>query len=167
MKACPVCGEWNEESNAYCCKCGAPLKAPYSAGAQENLTICAVQKNVENQVTINIQPIAVQGISFSVPTEFEGQFKVGENVQMTATVYPENATYKDITWSSSNSEIVSVNEKGLLTALASGSAVISAIASDGYESTIEVNVTSPLIPTILVGMATIIMIIIMLSFYIL
>ena len=114
------------------------------------VTITAVQKDAQDTVTIDIQPIEVESIAFSAPTEFEGQFGTGDTVQMTATVYPEDATYKTITWSSSNPEVATVDETGLVTAVSTGTAIISAVSGDGYEATIEVHVPSLLIPGILV-----------------
>lgn len=59
---------------------------------------------------------------------------VGETETLTANVLPANATSKSVTWSSSNSDIVSVNAvTGEVTAVAYGSATITATAMDGSE----------------------------------
>ena len=55
------------------------------------------------------------------------ELKVGESVQLTATVQPSNATSKTITWSTSNSSVASI-ANGLLTAIGEGSATITASA---------------------------------------
>ena len=55
----------------------------------------------------------------------------GEEVQLTATVYPENATEKQVTWVSSNSNIATVNNTGLVRGIASGSIMIFAITVNG------------------------------------
>ena len=49
----------------------------------------------------------------SVPS----RIKVGESVQLTATVEPENAADKDITWSISDNEYVSLTPDGVLTGI--------------------------------------------------
>ena len=53
--------------------------------------------------------------------------------QLTATIYPEDADIKDVTWSSSNEWAVTVDENGLVTCLdySYGEAVITATANDG------------------------------------
>jgi uncharacterized protein YjdB len=51
--------------------------------------------------------------------------------QLTASVYPENATNKNVTWESSNPALVSVDENGLVTALEKGTATITATTIDG------------------------------------
>ncbi len=54
------------------------------------------------------------------------EVKALETLQLTATVSPDNATAKLVTWSSSNEEIATVNSDGLVTALAEGDVVITA-----------------------------------------
>ena len=64
----------------------------------------------------------------------------GEELQLTATVAPENATNKEVTWSSSDKTIATVSETGLVTAIAAGEATITASAgtmSASVEVTIE------------------------------
>ena len=51
--------------------------------------------------------------------------------QLTATAYPTTAVSRDIAWSSSDSSIASVDEKGLVTAHKKGTATIKATAKDG------------------------------------
>ena len=55
------------------------------------------------------------------------QIKVGETLQLVASVKPENATDK-VEWESNNEEIATVSDNGLVTALSEGWATISANA---------------------------------------
>lgn len=57
--------------------------------------------------------------------------RIGDTATLTATVMPSNATYSEIEWQSSNPDILSVDGDGKVTALASGTASIYAIAKDG------------------------------------
>ena len=52
----------------------------------------------------------------------------GDTETLTATVKPDNATKKTVTWSSSNASIASVDQSGKVCALKEGSATISASA---------------------------------------
>ena len=63
---------------------------------------------------------------------------------MTASVYPDSANDKRITWSSSDPAIASVDENGLVTALKKGTATITAVAMDGsgMKSTCKVTVSN-------------------------
>lgn len=68
-------------------------------------------------------------------------FYVGETKQLTATVYPENAANKAVTWSSSDSTVASVDANGLVTGHKAGSAVITVTTVDGsYTDSTKVNI---------------------------
>lgn len=68
----------------------------------------------------------------------------GNQQTLHATVSPENATYKEVTWTSDAQDIVSVNAStGQITANAKGTANITATA-DGVEDSIAVTVNVPL-----------------------
>ncbi|MCR5724827.1 MAG: Ig-like domain-containing protein [Treponema sp.] len=66
---------------------------------------------------------------------------VGETETLTATVKPDNATDKTVTWSSSDTTVATV-ENGVITAVASGDATITAKAGD-KTATCAVTVTVP------------------------
>ena len=55
----------------------------------------------------------------------------GQTASLAATVSPGNAENKNITWSSSNSSVATVNANGTVTAIANGTADITATAADG------------------------------------
>lgn len=57
--------------------------------------------------------------------------KEGDELQLSASIAPDNATYKDVTWSSDNSDVASVDEYGLVTAVSAGTTLVKATASDG------------------------------------
>lgn len=54
----------------------------------------------------------------------------GETATLVATVKPENATDKTVTWNSSNPEIATVDEAGKITAVKEGASAITAKAGD-------------------------------------
>ena len=56
--------------------------------------------------------------------------KVGETVMLTATVLPDNATVQSLVWSSSNREVATVSDKGVVTAAAAGEATVTVAADD-------------------------------------
>ena len=64
-----------------------------------------------------------------------------EEVQLTATVLPADAYNNKILWSSSDDEVATVDENGLVTAHAKGTAVIIALAADGSGKQAACNVT--------------------------
>lgn len=58
------------------------------------------------------------------------QLKINETKLLTYTIIPETNA-KNILWTSSNSDIVTVDENGLLTAIKDGKALITALSEDG------------------------------------
>ena len=77
---------------------------------------------------------------------------VGDSMQLEAIVLPESAKYKEVTWSSSNTSVVTIDQTGLVTAKNSGEAVITATAN-GVDSTYIIFVRSAIeftiqVPTI-------------------
>jgi hypothetical protein len=57
--------------------------------------------------------------------------RVGDTGNIRATVSPANATYKDVTWKSSDKEVAAVDENGEVTAVAAGEAIITATTVAG------------------------------------
>lgn len=57
--------------------------------------------------------------------------KPNDTMQLEATVYPDNATNKEIIWKSSNDKVATVTSDGLVLAKANGSAEITAETTDG------------------------------------
>lgn len=69
--------------------------------------------------------------------------QTGETKLLNATVSPSEATNQALTWNSSESSIVSVDENGLIRAVNDGSAVINVISQDNHNAfaSVTVNVT--------------------------
>ena len=86
---------------------------------------------------IEDEDVAATGIEIT-PTESE--IKVGGTTTITATVKPNNATNKNVTWSSSNTAVATVSN-GVVTGKSEGTATITATTEDGNytaEATITV-----------------------------
>lgn len=58
----------------------------------------------------------------------------GRKDTLIATILPDSATNKDITWVSSNNDIVTVDNTGKITGLKVGTAIITVITSDGSKT---------------------------------
>ncbi|URZ14617.1 Ig-like domain-containing protein [Clostridium felsineum] len=65
---------------------------------------------------------------------------VGDTDTLSASFNPDNTTNKNIAWSSSDSNIVSIDKNGKITAVAAGNATVTATSEDGKE-TASCNVT--------------------------
>lgn len=83
-------------------------------------------------------PVKVDGVTLN---ETSISLKKDETKLLTATVTPEGAVNKEVTWSSNHPEYAKV-ENGLVTAVAAGEATITVRTDDGgYEATCKVTVT--------------------------
>ena len=98
--------------------------------------------SVKGTCTIVVVSVSVTGISVTPPST---PLKVGESVTLTATIAPENASEKGVTWSSSDSEIATVDETGKVTAKKKGTCTITAKTKEygnGVEGTCSIVVVS-------------------------
>ena len=89
--------------------------------------------------TATPKPVKVSSITLS-QTSLTLTSK-GQTASLTATVTPDNAANKNITWSSSDSSIATVNASGTVTAIANGTADITATAADGSGVSAKCSVT--------------------------
>lgn len=67
--------------------------------------------------------------------------EVGKTGKLSATVWPDSAANKSITWSSSKTDVASVSLNGTVTAKKAGTAVITATATNGKSASCAVTVT--------------------------
>ena len=65
----------------------------------------------------------------------------GQTATLTATVTPSNATNKSVTWSSSDESVATVSSEGVVTAVANGTATITATTADGTNLSASCEVT--------------------------
>lgn len=103
-----------------------------SAGSPEVKAIC--------QVTVNqklVETIALDKTELSM--------EKGATWQLMATVMPEDADDKSVTWISSDTGVATVDDNGLVTAVEAGSATITATTNDGsnLSANCSVTVTDP------------------------
>ena len=91
-----------------------------------NISAKAGGKMATCSVTVNAKEIPVTGITIE-PTSVT--IEEGQTATLTATVSPADATDKTVTWSSSNEAVATVND-GIVTAVATGEATITAKAGD-------------------------------------
>lgn len=78
---------------------------------------------------------------------------IGQTMKIGATVFPENATDKSLTWYTGNPRVVTVDEQGKVTTTGYGSTKVAAFTNDGSEifKSITVHVDEP--PVIATGLS--------------
>ena len=74
------------------------------------------------------QTVRVTGVSLDKTAM---RLDVGSTGQLTASVFPENATNKSLSWSSGNTAVASVDGSGKVSAAGAGTAVITVTTADG------------------------------------
>lgn len=87
--------------------------------------------------SVVVNPIAVSSIELSPIT---GNVDVGGNITLTATVYPTNASNKQLMWQSSNNDVATVIN-GIVTGIKPGNVIITAKATDGSNKTATASIT--------------------------
>ena len=87
--------------------------------------------------TQTFYPVPVSGVTIKQGenTVTEIALDKGATATLTAVVEPVNATDKTVTWSSNDANVATVDENGIVTAVASGQATITAKATNGTTTT--------------------------------
>lgn len=104
--------------------------------------------NVTKRIPLTVYHIPVEQVEIDdgeldyVYTAFlDNAIDIDSQIELTASVYPANATFSKISWESSNPEVISVSgEKFKINS--TGDVVLTAKSHDGAESSIELTVVS-------------------------
>lgn len=105
------------------------------AGVDSEMLVVPENAKAETKVTVGK---AIESITLD---SNEGVLTVGNTHTIKATVFPEDATDKAVTWESSDESIATVDAEGNVTAKGTGNVTIMAVNSDGdVSSTYELTV---------------------------
>ena len=99
--------------------------------------VCSLCKAEQTRKIPRLGAVKVDAIELS---ESEKKLNVGKSFTITATVKPDNAWNRTVTWSSSDPSIATVDENGTVTAIAKGEAIITAESADGVKAECKVTV---------------------------
>lgn len=141
-KYCSICGELIEKGSVI-------TKAGHTFGSWQIVTeptvdseglekrVCSKCGAEETRAISKLEPVQVTDVELDITQK---ALNVGDTFTLTATVKPDNATDKSVTWSSSNTSVATVDENGVVTAVTEGTATITATASNGVEASCTVTV---------------------------
>ena len=107
------------------------LPANYSPTGEKYYSKLISVKDVESQET-PLSDISISPINKTL--------EIGEESSLSVTFYPVNATNKSLTWSSTNDEVCSVSNDGIIKGNSIGNALITARSTNGKEATCNVTV---------------------------
>ena len=124
-----------------------------STGTSGNIRIKAFTKNTSNSGNPDYPEGELVGIKVEAA---RAQIKVGQTTTVTATPVPSDADLKDVTWSSSDTAIATVDAEGRVTAAAPGEALIIA-KSGGITGKTTITVTDNVITYIALNESSLIM----------
>ena len=117
---------WHECTDAACPNQSESIKDKaahvYDDDADTTCNICGYVRTVTPEI------VPVSQITLN---KAETSISVGNSEKLTATVAPENATIKALTWASSDEDVATVAPDGTVTAVKAGAATITATAADG------------------------------------
>ena len=110
-----------------------------TGGSAGKATITATTEDGKYTATCEINVVyPVTGITINEENE---TVTVGSKTLLTSVLNPINATNQNVTWTSSDGKIATVNEYGIVEGIAEGNVTITAKAEDGnYQATCEVTV---------------------------
>ena len=117
---------WHECTDADCPEQSESIKDKaahiYDNDADTTCNVCGYVRTVTPEI------IPVSQITLN---KTETSISVGNSEKLTATVTPENAANKALTWASSDEDVATVAPDGTVTAVKAGAATITATAADG------------------------------------
>ncbi len=141
-KYCLICGELIEKGSVI-------TKAGHTFGSWQTVTaptvdseglekrVCSKCGAEETRAISKLEPVEVIDIELDITQK---SLNVGDTFTLTATIKPNDATNKSVTWSSSDTSVATVDENGVVTAVSEGTATITATASNGVEASCTVTV---------------------------
>lgn len=98
-----------------------------------------------SEITLSVIPTLATSILLN---QASAELKIGDEIQLSAYVFPSGTTNTMVSWSSSNELVATVSDNGLVSTIGKGVAIISATTVDGSELRAECEIQVSPIPTI-------------------
>ena len=98
------------------------------APGETEITAASYDGSVTAVCKVTVTPVSVESVQLNKDSV---DMEIGGTEQLEAQIIPSNASNQNMTWVSSDPEIVSVDENGLVTALAEGTAQVTVTTEDG------------------------------------
>ena len=110
------------------------------------ITVTTVDGNKTASINVSVSKKDIESTKVSVESVSLNKTKlnmeVGDRTNLVATINPSNASDKSVTWTSSNKNVATVSETGIIKAIAEGKTTITVITEDGNKTaSCEVTVT--------------------------
>ena len=105
--------------------------------------VIANATNLESSATLTLNSratVAVSSVKLNKTSATLYPGYIDNTITLKATVSPSNATVKTVTWTSSNTKVAKVDKQGKVTAVAPGTAKITAKSNNGKVATSTITV---------------------------
>ena len=123
-------------------KCTITVKGANKKTYKCQVTVTAAKpKATATPVPATATPVPKQLATGITVSQANVSLKLNETAQLTAVVTPDNTANKNVTWSSSDPSVASVDANGLVTAKAAGTTTIKVATVDGSQKTATCTVT--------------------------
>lgn len=106
------------------------------------ITVTEINTNKDAKCNVSVKPVEVKSVSLD---ETNVNIGVGQNYILKETISPDNASNKNVMWSSSDTSVISV-QKGEIRALAVGDATVKVVSANGKTAECKFHVTQE-VPT--------------------
>ncbi|MDO4739632.1 MAG: Ig-like domain-containing protein [Eubacteriales bacterium] len=113
------------------------ITAGPSTGKVYVVATTASGKSARIRVTVLPSEKAVQSVRISTD---KAEVVPGGQIRIAAKVYPSTASYKQLTWVSSNPAVASVTSDGVITGLTRGESTITVVSSSGASASCRITV---------------------------
>lgn len=140
MQSTGVTYQWYSENNSYATvtsstRYNATVKGIKATSSCKVYFKCSYfidgfYRTMDFYYTITVKSTSVSVTSVAL-SQSSVSLKEGNTYQLSASVYPTNATNKNVNWSSSNTSVATVSSYGLVSAKSTGTATITCRAADG------------------------------------
>lgn len=131
---------WSSDTSVATVTSGGLVRAVGSGWAYIRVTTVDGDYTAYSDVQVGSANVAVTGVTISGGNR---SVNINSSVSLTATVRPSNASNRNVTWSSSNTRVATVDSSGVVKGVSQGTATIRARTQDGgYTSSITVTVNA-------------------------
>ena len=86
-----------------------------------NITVTTEDGSFQATCAVTVNPVPVSSVGLN---KTSAKLVIGKTLTLEATVSPDNATNKSVTWESDDTDVATVNSSGKVTAIAEGTATI-------------------------------------------
>ena len=114
-----------------------------AVGAGSATITCSATLSDETEISTDCTVTVIVPVTSIAFKEKTASAKVGDTYSQEAVLTPADATNKELTYSSSNESIATVDEKGAVSVIAAGKVTITAATTDGSNKTASYSLSVP------------------------